>query len=206
MIIFVGTNTKVFFEMKKYLFVFILSLLSLSTFAQQAVGPLTVFPKVGMNLATFRGEAEAKVRVGFVGGVEVDYRATELLGVSFEALYSQQGAKADRVVQGSLATVIFKFDYINFPILANIYPVPGLALKFGIQPGFNVLAKVDGTYKGVSVSVNVSEASVNVKSFDLAVPVGLSYQIKNIVLDARYNIGITRVVDIQFTVGYRFGR
>ena len=52
----------------------------------------------------------------------------------------------------------------------------------------------------------------DVKGFDLAIPVGLSYQYQNIVLDARYNWGVTKITDgadsknsvFQITLGYKF--
>lgn len=50
------------------------------------------------------------------------------------------------------------------------------------------------------------------KTVDLSIPVGLSYEYQGIVLDARYNIGVTKIADnvdhynnvIQITVGYKF--
>ena len=51
-----------------------------------------------------------------------------------------------------------------------------------------------------------------VKGFELSIPVGLSYEISDFVIDARYNFGVTKVLDgddcknsvFQFTVGYKF--
>ena len=50
------------------------------------------------------------------------------------------------------------------------------------------------------------------ESFDFSIPVGLSYEFNNVVLDARYNFGVTSVADggdaknsvFQFTLGYKF--
>lgn len=81
----------------------------------------------------------------------------------------------------------------------NYYVAQGLALKAGIQPGFMV-GKDD-------------MPDELVKTFDLSVPVGLSYEYSNLVFDARYNIGCTKVFKhsdegynnvIQITVGYKF--
>lgn len=89
--------------------------------------------------------------------------------------------------------------YINIPVTLNYYVAQGLALKAGIQPGFMV-AKDDMPDEAV-------------KTFDLSVPVGLSYEYSNFVFDARYNIGCTKVFKhsdkgynnvIQITVGYKF--
>lgn len=46
----------------------------------------------------------------------------------------------------------------------------------------------------------------------LSIPVGLSYEISNVVLDARYNWGVTKAFDgldsknsvFQVTIGYKF--
>ena len=55
-----------------------------------------------------------------------------------------------------------------------------------------------------------------VKSFDFAIPVGLSYEFKRFVLDARYTLGVTKIFDedkvnldsknltFQLTLGYKF--
>ena len=51
-----------------------------------------------------------------------------------------------------------------------------------------------------------------VRDFDLSVPVGLSYEFMDIVLDCKYNIGVTDVLMntsgrnsvFQITLGYRF--
>ena len=86
--------------------------------------------------------------------------------------------------------------YINVPILAQYYVVDGLAIKAGVQPGF-------------CVSSDWNDPKV----FDLSIPVGLSYEISHFVIDARYNIGVTKILDgftdknsvIQFTLGYKIG-
>lgn len=102
-----------------------------------------------------------------------------------------------------------KLDYINVPILANVYLTKGLAVKVGVQPGFNV---------GNSVTVDGNTMSSSKKDYDgiksvaLSIPVGLSYEISNVVLDARYNWGVTKAFDgldsknsvFQVTIGYKF--
>jgi hypothetical protein len=101
-----------------------------------------------------------------------------------------------------------KLDYINLPILANVYVVKGLAVKVGVQPGF---------------LVDKHNSPYDPKTVDLSIPVGLSYEYDNFVLDARYNWEVTKVSDgmpewkndkvennnsrnsvFQFTLGYKF--
>ena len=104
-----------------------------------------------------------------------------------------------------------KMDYLNIPILANVYVAPGLALKAGIQPAFNLSNKV--SVNGVTVDYDeYAPDGAKIKSFDFSIPVGLSYEYMNVCLDARYNIGVTKIADgvdnynnvIQITVGYKF--
>ena len=75
-------------------------------------------------------------------------------------------------------------DYINIPILAQFYPAKGFAIKAGVQPAFNVRHKATGDAEYTIEHVN---------SFNFSIPVGLSYEYEGFVLDARYNIGITKL-------------
>lgn len=83
-------------------------------------------------------------------------------------------------------------------------------MKAGIQPGVNLSAKLSSDKKNVDADTD------GVKGFDLSIPVGLSYEFHRFVLDARYNIGITKIFDedkvdldsknltFQLTLGYKF--
>lgn len=95
-----------------------------------------------------------------------------------------------------------KVDIINIPVLANFYVAKGFALKIGLQPGFVVSAD-----KGVKDDCN---------TFNLALPVGLSYEFKNgITLDLRGAAAITKLNKNgnnvkwyndggMLTIGYKF--
>lgn len=198
--------------MKKFFFVASIMMASVSVFAQHEVGSLTIQPKVGLNIANYTGSDDSDPRIGLAAGAEFEYQITNLFSMSAGVLYSMQGAKATETVQGVKANVTSKTDYINIPILANIYVAKGFALKFGIQPAFNVKSDYEVSAQGVSVSGSLSDLGVDIKSFDFAIPVGLSYEYKNFVVDGRYNIGVTKMVDnddsknsvFQFTVGYKF--
>ena len=127
-----------------------------------------------------------------------------MIGVSAGLIYSMQGAKT--TIENVDATM--KLDYLNVPILANVYVAPGLAVKLGIQPGFKLSSKFKAETSGVSAEADLDD----VKGFDISIPVGLSYQYQNIVLDARYNWGVTKIMDdvdsknsvFQITLGYKF--
>lgn len=125
--------------MKKILVVAALMLSSVSTFAQHAVGSFNLQPKVGVSIANLTEVKGSDPRVGLVAGVEGEYQASDIFSVSAGVLYSMQGAKANF---GNLVDATNRLDYINVPIMANVYVVKGLAVKLGVQPGFNVSNKL----------------------------------------------------------------
>ena len=191
-------------EMKKIFIVASLILAFATAKAQSEVGGFSVRPMVGMNIGMMTNADDSDPRIGFVVGTELEYQATDLLGVSAGLLYSQQGCKVDD--NGTL-----KLDYINIPLLANVYVAKGFAVKLGLQPGFLINDKAKASDSGVSVEAGLGDLSKNVV---LSVPVGISYEFSNIQLDARYNWGVTHALSAEgessnssafmITVGYKF--
>ena len=205
--------------------------------AQNEVGQITLKPTVGLNIATMTKIDGSKVRPGFIAGVEGEYGVSENFGITAGIFYSQQGVKGNDEIEIDLDDLkemgidlgvgildikgkeTFKLDYINIPIMAQYYPMKGLALKAGIQPGFcvNKKYKFEGT---ASVNPTAERKSFNeeykitegVKGFQFAIPVGVSYEYANFVLDARYNIYLTKALKgsdsrhsvFSFTLGYKF--
>lgn len=195
--------------MKKILLMAVVMLASVASYAQQAVGTFTLQPKIGMNVASLTKYDGADPRIGLAAGVEAEYQATDIFSISAGVIYSMQGNKYDYNVLGkNAATQTNKLDYINIPILANVYVVKGLAVKVGVQPAFKVNEEVKMSSELGSDSKEVDSA----ESFDFSIPVGLSYEYSNVVFDARYNFGVTKVwkdLDpmnsvFQFTIGYKF--
>lgn len=147
---------------------------------------------------------DADPRIGLAAGAEFEYGLTDNIGLSAGVLYSMQGVKTIIVDDDCTS----KLDYLNVPILANFYVAKGFAVKLGVQPGFKLSSKAKFKGSGGSKEVDVD----GFKSVDLSIPVGLSYQYQNIVFDARYNWGVTNLVEdsdskhsvFQITVGYKF--
>ena len=186
--------------MKKILVVAALMLSSVSTFAQHAVGSFNLQPKVGVSIANLTESKGSDPRVGVVAGVEGEYQASDIFSVSAGVLYSMQGTKVT-------ADATNRLDYINVPIMANVYVVKGLAVKLGVQPGFNVSNKLKANnLKAIKNYVN------DAQSVDVSIPVGLSYEYNNLQLDARYNWGVSKAFKwsdaknsvFQITLGYKF--
>ena len=189
--------------MKKIMMIAAMMVAAISANAQNEVGQITLQPKAGINISTVTGDGDQKAKVGLVAGVEAEYGISENFGIDFGVLYSMEGCKFD--VEGSSKSLKYNLDYINIPILAQYYPIKGLAIKAGIQPAFNVRHKA--SFDGESANID------GIKSFNFSIPVGLSYEYQNFVLDARYNIGITKLVKdadqgrnstFSITIGYKF--
>ncbi len=198
--------------MKKCIWVLLLMFPIISASAQHKVGSATIQPKIGLNISNLTHNDGADSRTEFTGGVELEYQFTKQLAFALGLVYSPQGSYANdldgNVPNGYKVKSTKQIDYLNVPIVANLYLLKGFAVKLGIQPGFNVKANLATESKGRTENHTLYD----VKWFDFSIPVGLSYEYKNFVADARYNMGFTKVIDgtksknkvFQFTFGYKF--
>ena len=193
--------------MKKVILMATFALISMVSFAQQSIGTLLVRPKIGLNFADLTN-MNTTPRVGVVLGAEAEYQLTDIVSASVGALYSVQGAKLKGFKLPTInATmnekVTANFNYITFPVLANVYVMDNFAVSLGLQPSFNITGKYD---------VGPWEYKDAAKTLELSIPIGVSYTFENFVFDGRYNFGITRATTLldsknsvfQFTVGYNF--
>lgn len=219
--------------MRKFLFA-IAMMVAMSANAQVEEGEFYLIPKAGVGIADLTGklfdptksetnyDATLRPITTFVGGIEGEYGINDKVSFSAGILFAMQGSKTkDNMFK-------IKENYINVPLMLNYYPIPncGLAIKAGAQVGFTIRKRItiDGmeysadyivarNYWGRPVYVE-SELSKQFNKVDLAIPVGISYEFSNIVLDARYNIGLINVMKDdpensknrlwQFTLGYKF--
>lgn len=183
---------------------------TLSANAQQ----MFIKPMVGGTLSTLTGDTDgAKMKIGLVGGAEFGYNINDMFAVTAGALVSMQGAKSDDTPL--IKDVSTTLTYLNIPVLANVYVAPGLAIKAGLQPGFLLSQKAKGDMLIGNNSWEEFEktGTDGLKKFDLSIPLGLSYEISDFVIDARYNLGLTNINDgndekvkngvIMLTVGYK---
>ncbi len=189
--------------MKKLATLLVALVASVSTFAQVEKGTITLQPMVGLMESTFTAD-EAKIKLGFIGGVEGAYQISNRVGASVGVLYAMQGAKYEQDVLGTTVSSTTKLNTLNIPVLCNVYVWKGLAVKAGVQPEIVLSAKVGDE------SVKDSYSSANV-----SIPVGASYDFPfGLTVDARYNIGVTNVwkgdesstsnMTFQLTAGYKF--
>ena len=186
----------------------VMAIVAMTASAQNTLrdnGAFTLQPKVGLGLGSFSGEyvkvageSDPKTRIVVRVGVEGEYYINSWFSAALGLNYAQQGWKVDDVAA--------KLDYLNVPLTADFYVAPGLALKTGVQLGFLMNAKSgDADMKDLCNKTNFS------------IPIGVSYEISNFVLDIRYNVALSKVNKydgghgeksrsdlIQFTLGYKF--
>ena len=187
----------------------IMATVALTASAQNTLrdnGTFTLQPKVGIGIGRLSGEwktysgVEDKSRIGLVAGVEGEYYATEWLGIAAGLSYAQQGWKFEGLGQEETT----KLDYLNIPLTGNFYVAKGLALKTGVQFGFLMNGKVEDT--------DIKDAC---EKLNLSIPIGVSYEISDFVIDFRYNLGLTKTNKedngnkvrsdlLQITLGYKF--
>ena len=195
--------------MKKLLMMLVMATVAMTASAQNTLrdkGSFTLQPKAGVGIGTIAGSwttiggEKDKARIGFVAGLEGEYYAADWFGLAVGLNYAQQGFKFE--AEDYKETT--KLDYLNVPIVGNFYVAKGLALKTGFQFGFLMNAKIE--------DADIKDAC---EKLNLSIPIGISYEISNFVLDLRYNLGLTKTNKpdngskarsdlFQITVGYKF--
>lgn len=207
--------------MKKLFTVVVLMTISLTALAQHEEGDITIQPKVGMTISNITDGDNWKINLTY--GVEFERFFTDQFSASLGVMFTNQGCKYKVYTDyGDIGVESYpiKFDiyYGTLPIMANYYVLPGLALKAGIQPAFRVKARVeqDGTKIDLDRAIDAMyDGNDNkLRTFDLSIPVGFSYEFKGITFDARYNIGVTKLISdtdegiyhkvFIMTLGYKF--
>lgn len=183
---------------------------------------------------------KSEYREGMVGGLDVQYQVNEKLATSAGLFYSVQGMRfpssediGDDKEHYASDGFQWTYNYLSLPIMLHGYGPKGLSVNAGIQIGYLLRAKGKGTLSQFTVdddgkvhyltdengnymyAYNAEYDILNVtKRLDISIPVGISYEYSHVVLDARYNFGLTKLNKhnadnyknkvFSFTVGYRF--
>lgn len=185
-----------------YIILMLLMAFAATVVAQHENKSLSLQPKIGLNLSRLTEHFDSNFKPGLVAGLEAEYQSTQRFSWILGAYYSQQGAKYSL----SEYQYAYNFDYVNVPLIANIYLVRNLALKVGMQMCFNVR----NNYTITSPKTKESRTEPDLKAVGVGALVGLSYEIRPFVIEARYSFGPSyassdsKFSTLQFTLGYRF--
>lgn len=215
--------------MKNLLLVSVFLITALSISAQSEVGTLSVYPRIGINSSNLTSYSiytsmsadascvNSKRKAGLVIGAEMEYQWLKGVGLTGGLLYSVQGYKFDdfeasQTSKEVLAGLNENMHYIIMPLMINLYVYKNLAIKTGVQLGYLLKSRCKYSYVTENSKQEFAGNSHHHK-WDFSIPVGVSYEYEKVVLDLRYNLGISNVnkydVDasknsvIMMTIGYK---
>ena len=155
---------------------------------------------------------KAKHKLGLTAGVETQYQVWPHIGLSGGLMYSNEGFHFDEM--GDVDEWKASLHFLNVPLLVNYYIVPnvlpGLSLKTGVQLGYLLQSK----------EKLAGQTATNTDAYHrvgISIPAGVSYEYHNVVVDLRYNIGLSNLCDrvldetwrsnsLWLTLGYQFGK
>ncbi|MDY4668190.1 MAG: outer membrane beta-barrel protein [Prevotella sp.] len=183
-------------------------------------GKLSVIPQVGVSLAKFSeptffytngAQTEAfddRFKAGFLAGAELMYNTSNQLAFTLGCFYVQAGnhyldhedvsVKSGSGITSNNVTI----GQISVPLMANYYVVPGVAIKGGVELNFNTSATWKYSYSNFTVDdagvrtyqppVDVKQNDLHANDFTVSIPLGLSIEYENVVIDARYHVPLTK--------------
>lgn len=232
---------------------------------KREAGEWSIIPKVGVNLFKLADDkvwisedgskyVNSSYKLGFEGGVDIEYMVHDRIGLTVGAMYAMQNEKYNDFHKGEkkagsenlyefskFENMRVNFGFLNVPVKCNVYLTDNFALKAGVQLGFMLSSKfkynvVSGLYDKLNpgniiyydADGNPAQEGSNVylaeeidvkdiyKHFDISIPVGFSYEYENVILEAQYRIGLSKLnLDgyadklrssvFSVTVGYRLG-
>ena len=230
--------------MKKMMLIAAMMVATLSANAQFEQGTFSIQPKAGGKAAWLSNmpnwdfgdiKLDKTPAAGGIVGVEAEYMLTDKFSLAAGLTYGEQGSGyEDYEYSNGGAKVELKdlkvdLDYLNIPVVANYYLFRGFAVKAGVQFGFLTTAKIKGktitSINGSTTTTEMEDKKIGnqdfkdtLEKFDLSIPMGVSYEFKvPIVIDLRYNLGLTKVNKestsgvkdfknnvVSLTVGYKF--
>lgn len=197
--------------MKKLLTVTAVLLLACGLQAQTRRGAheLTIGPKAGLNVTNISNIDDNKNKISFLVGGFVEWKVSDFFAVQPELLYSRQGYRwKNNGTKGK-----FRVNYLNIPILAKLYVLDGLSVDLGPQLGI----ALNGKNKWKNNGHTEKDKFKHLNTVEVSFALGLSYNWDHFMFSARYNLGLSNVIDkgynhvgnnknhvFQLSVGYRF--
>lgn len=171
--------------MKKLLLIAVAALFSFTALNAQ----VNFGVKAGVNFSDITGEMVDSFngRTSLHFGVMSEFMLGEKFGLQPELQYSSQGSDYDEEDFDISGTV--KVDYLNIPVMANIYVADGFFFQAGPQVGF--LLSATDEYEGEEDDIKDF-----LKGTDFGINFGLGYKLDSgLNFGARYNLGLSDNLD-----------
>lgn len=172
--------------MKRIILLTFLILAAISVNGQKKVGTCTLYPRIGLNYSKFSDKnpvyilhhtkySKSKYKKGFVIGAEVQRQVIPLLAISGGLLYSQQGSYIEEL--DTHKQLCIRNNNIILPLSLLLTTKPGLSARIGVQAEY----KINNAFNKDLAIMNID------------IPIGLSYEFKNVCIDLRYIMGLNHV-------------
>lgn len=180
------------------------------------------------------GEIKPKYKFGITAGAEVRHRFNNNdFGFSAGLLYSMYGTKysdytySNEQYYNKITDSKQTLHYLTIPVTVIYYfGNSGFSVKAGVQAGYLLSAKGSNDFENGTIengqyipdaekSGEASNTSTDIfKRFDIGIPVGVTYEYKNISIDLRYLFGLKNLYkyyderirnrSFSLTIGYGF--
>lgn len=222
---------------RKLIALSLLFLFALTGYAQHSPGTFTLYPKLGAEWSKLNNDEievaaesektlDASYRTGFVGGAELHYQITQFGGASAGLFFDQMGSKNEGDADGEKVSLEQRLNYLTMPILATFnLGYTNFQLKGGVNLSYLLNAKVK--YEDSTIPAGMTDSNPEADyyvhyedtntgvfhRFNMGFALGASYEWRNIILDARYNFGLSNVYkrdnkpstrSFWLTLGYGF--
>ena len=180
--------------MKRFFTSLALATCALIGYAQQPTGTFSVKPFVGTTITKLQPITDNKVdmKLGAVAGAELEYQLLDKASVAVGVQFLTQGSRAKQTIEdnGPIVRKSLNSEYISIPLTFNYYVIPNLAIKAGVE--CNIPTRTQMIYKQ-NEGKFPHDLSIELTHFLVALPIGVSYEYNNVVLDARYSLPLSNI-------------
>ena len=149
---------------------------------------------VGPAFSSFRGNGSEgfNTHTGFAAGGFVNLSLNGAIGLRPEFFYVQKGA-----TRNITPSTTFKIEYFEVPVLFTVdLPMEGvLGVQFYAGGQVSILSKCQAENQGGATDVPCAAQGLPVNSTDWGLIFGAELAIKMFLIDVRYDMGISQIVD-----------
>lgn len=200
-----NTQENVNNKVKAWIYIICISILSTLVLNELNAQSLSFGPKLGYTNSTLNGNDVpngANSLSGITGGFFFKANANEVVAIQPEILYAQRGATTTTDTDPDGLTL--GVDYLQVPLLIKVQiPTAGAIYPFvyaGPYGAFELDNNFNATILNGGIGIN-SNADVHDFDYGGIVGAGMDFQLDNLFIgfDARYDIGMSQIVEIDNT-------
>src|SRR6056297_427861 len=174
---------------KSILVVLLVGLMVVGSFAQMNYGVKGGLTLGKVSTDDVPSSVDRKFRMGFAFGGMMVMPLNENMELQTELMYVMKGEKFE---EGSFDMEI-KMDVLEVPVLLKYKFAENMAAYGGISLDYIVSAKVEEE----GYELDLLEEDL-VKTFGMGLSFGAQYMMDKIIIDARYDLGLTNMVEDDF--------